>query len=192
LEGDYTAYNDGVAKSLTKDALNKSNSETYLTASNTTIINYEYSEGWQYLANKLITPLQLLRTNTGESYPFADRLVEYLVGNAITVNEEIKDNIERAKTVIKSNCSSNIYTIDATDGIWEPILQCLVYDYINTHQNLNDINHDILGFIDKDVEKWYTAKTFEFNSDGTPKIDPETGKAKLANTTTIANIDIYN
>jgi hypothetical protein len=29
----------------------------------------------------------------------------------------------------------------------------MVYDYINENKNLNDINHDILGFIDKDVEK---------------------------------------
>ena len=192
LEGNFIAYNDRLAKSLIQNIYAKNNSETYLTVQNKTTINYEYTESWKYLTDKLITPLQLLRTNTGESYPFADRLVEYLVGNAITVNDEIKDNIERVKTVVKSNCTPAIYSIEATDGVWEPILQCLVYDYINSYQNLNDINHDILGFIDKDVEKWYAAKTFERNNDGTLKIDPETNKAKVAHTTTIANIDIYN
>ena len=142
---------------------------------NKTVINYQKDlNACEFLSDKLITPLQLLRTNTGESYPFADRLVEYLVGNAITVNEEIKDNVVRAKTVIGANCDPEVYSMVAEDGIWEPILQCLVYDYINNNSktNIHDINHDILGFIDKDVEKWYAAKNNDVE-------------------TTIDNIDIY-
>ena len=150
LEGDYTKYNDAVAQNVTKGA--------FLVDHNKTVINYEHLEACETLANNLITPLQLLRTNTGESYPFADRLVEYLVGNVITVNEEIRDNIVRAKKVIEANWPhTKIHTITPEDGLWEPILQCLVYDYINEHQNVNDVNHDILGFIDKDVEKWYAT-----------------------------------
>ena len=166
LEGDYTKYNDSVTKTGTEAVT--------LAEHNKTIINYENLDACEFLSDKLITPLQLLRTNTGESYPFADRLVEYLVGNAITVNEEIKDNVVRAKTIIGANCAPEVYSMVTDDGIWEPILQCLVYDYINntTKTNIHDINHDILGFIDKDVEKWYTAK-----NNGAE--------------TTIANVDIY-
>ena len=180
LEGDYTTYNDSVAKptytkikKINPITGNETNEITYhkqLKANNKTIINYENLEACEYLADKLITPLQLLRTNTGESYPFADRLVEYLVGNAITINESIPDNITRAKTVISANCNPEIYDM-TTNEIWEPIMQCLVYDYINDSQNIHDVNHDILGFIDKDVEKWYAA--------GTEKVE------------TIANVDIY-
>lgn len=173
LEGDYTTYGDAIPRSarsvVTKSRLNSVTNEleeyteiikhTSLKETNQTVINYEDLTACNFLADKLITPLQLLRTNTGESYPFADRLVEYLVGNAITVNETIADNVIRAKTVLSYNCSDAVYPIVASDGIWEPILQCLVYDYINATQNLNDINHDILGFIDKDVEKWYAATT---------------------------------
>lgn len=182
LEGDYTKYNDTVAKPTfstleevnynTNEVKTKTMINSFLKENNKTIINYENLDSCEFLVDKLITPLQLLRTNTGESYPFADRLVEYLVGNAITVNETIADNINRAKTVIGINCNPNIATLDNTDGIWEPILQCLVYDYMNEKQNVNDINHDILGFIDKDVEKWYAAI-------GDKYIE------------TIANVDIY-
>lgn len=161
-----------ISELLTKLTTAKSEKSPVKTI-NKTIINYQKDlRAYEFLPDKLITPLQLLRTNTGESYPFADRLVEYLVGNAVTVNEEIQDNVVRAKTVISKNCDSNIYSIVAEDGIWEPILQCLVYDYINENQNTHDVNHDILGFIDKDVEKWYTTKSGD-------RIE------------TIANVDIY-
>ena len=150
LEGDYTHYNDSVAKPTTTGS--------FLSLHNKTTINYEDLTACDFLVDKLITPLQLLRANTGESYPFADRLIEYLVGNAITVNEEIQDNIVRAKTIISANCPADICSISPENGIWEPILQCLVYDYINKKQDVYDINHDILGFIDKDVENWYATK----------------------------------
>jgi hypothetical protein len=49
-----------------------------------------------------------------------------------------------------------------------------VYDFINKNYDVNDINHDILGFIDKDAEKLYAA---------TNKTNTEVE--------TIANVDIY-
>lgn len=183
LEGDYTAYNDSVAQDADEKASLKN--------TNKTVINYEYLEACELLADKLITPLQLLRANTGESYPFADRLIEYLVGNAITTNETILDNVVRAKKVIGANCNPKIYSIVADDGIWEPILQCLTYDYINTKHNTHDINHDILGFIDKDVEKWYAHTTFKRDRTGTVEKNPKTNQPIVSKVDTIANIDIY-
>jgi hypothetical protein len=204
LEGDYTAYNDAIARATqSKQTLNVIDpvsgklvarediiKHSFLKETNKTVINYESLNACNFLSDKLITPLQLLRTNTGESYPFADRLVEYLVGNAITVNEEIQDNVVRVKTVISQNCPDDIYPMITTDGIWEPILQCLVYDYINKKQNLNDINYDILGFIDKDVEKWYSATTFKRDVNGKLEKDPKTNKP-IPLAETIANVDIY-
>ena len=220
LEGDYTTYNDSAFVQVTDNSITDLDRDTLLdlvevaeqkhspreilqilrnkkeanTAektkqTNKTVINYDDITVCEFLANKLITPLQLLRTNTGESYPFADRLVEYLVGNAITVNEEIKDNIVRAKTIISANCS--VYAMDVSLGIWEPILQCLVYDYINKNKNTHDINHDILGFIDKDVEKWYTAEVVKRDAAGKIILDSKTQKP-LTCKETIANVDIYN
>ena len=193
LEGDYTAYNDSIAKATytTDPQSGKRLLNTVLKETNKTIINYENLDVCECLIDKLITPLQLLRTNTGESYPFADRLVEYLVGNVITVNETIIDNIIRAKKVMALNCNPKIRPLIADDGIWESLLQCLVYDYINEKQNVNDINHDILGFIDKDVEKWYTAVTFKRDQFGQLEL-AKSGEPIITNSETIANIDIYN
>ena len=140
---------------------------TNFTRTNKTIINLESEVAIEWLSDKLITPLQLLRLNTGESYPFADRLLEYLLGNTITLNEEIEDNIIRLKTVVDSRCPEEF--IDYSNGIWEPKLQALIYNYINRHADTHDINHDILGFVDKDVEKLYST-----------------------NDETLLNIDIYN
>lgn len=97
----------------------------------------------------LITPLQLLAQNTGVSYPFADRLIEYLVGNAITPADDISDNIKRAKKII--NARTNALRED--EGIWEKIMQLILYDYASENFNIRT-NHDILGYVDKDVESY--------------------------------------
>lgn len=74
---------------------------------------------------KPISKLQLLEFNTGISYPFADRLIEYLVGSAITPTDEISDNIRRAQQVMNDN---GVYF--EMDGIWEPKMQKLIYDQL--------------------------------------------------------------
>jgi hypothetical protein len=71
-----------------------------------------------------ISRLQLLALNTGESYPFADRLVEYLSGSAITPIDDIPDNIKRAQRVMNQN--NNYFKID---GLWENKMQKILYDY---------------------------------------------------------------
>lgn len=65
-----------------------------------------------------------------------------------------------------------------------PALRAIFYEYINEEYDLNDINHDILGFVDKDVEKlyantWYSTK----NVHG--------AKVTKAVTDTISSVNIY-
>ncbi|MBO7078474.1 MAG: hypothetical protein J6W64_01530 [Bacilli bacterium] len=52
---------------------------------------------------KPITNLQLLQCNTGVNHPFADRLIEYLIGNVITCEDDLEDNIKRIQKIIKLN-----------------------------------------------------------------------------------------
>ena len=74
---------------------------------------------------KPISRLQLLAINTGESHPFADRLIEYLGGSAITSIDEIPDNIKRIQRVMKEN--KNYFKIE---GLWEDKMQNILYDYM--------------------------------------------------------------
>lgn len=110
---------------------------------------------------ELRTPLQLLMFNTGEQHPFADRLIEYLIGNVITNEDEISANIKRAQRIMNNNTSTTGVRFE-TEGLWSDSMREIAYDFINrgcsnTQTNNFDINHDILGYIDKDVEKNYTS-----------------------------------
>lgn len=100
----------------------------------------------------LSSPLQLLAQNTKVSYPFADRLIEFLTGNMITSIDPIADNIARAKKVIDARTNS----LQTLDGIWEDSMQVLLYNYMSKHYDRLDNYHDILGYVDKDAERIYS------------------------------------
>ena len=200
LEGDYSGYNQGIL-------LGKSKDKKWYTAINHFVTNYEsVSIGEKEVISpgllganpnsnykEIVLPsinerdftpytyLQLLLANTKESYPFADRLVEYLIGNVITENDDIMDNIVRAQKTMEINgWSFNV------DGTWEPKMRNIAYDYFTS--TVNDFNTsgitfidklDCLGYIDKSVEKYYTGwrKEFKLDKDGnrikTGETEPE-------------------
>ena len=157
LEGDYQNWNDYIWHSATTDATKN------IKRTNKSVINLEhrYKNVDQF---KLITPLQLLQFNTQKQHPFADRLIEYLLENAITKTEtEIAKNIKRSQQALASNWSTNGYTI-GIPGAWSDEMQILFYEYMThapetTKRSVSafEINHDFLGYVDKDVEKFYQA-----------------------------------
>jgi len=222
LEGDYRYFNDFRYVPKPLKILNPNYDEQlgdtadnprYITSSND-------NELWEYKQNhvamnfgneidlnistfKPISKVQLLEFNTGESYPFADRLVEYLSKSAITPLDEIPDNIKRAQEVMKQN--KHYFKIN---GLWEDKMQKIIYDYImnfgpvkiengvliNRHSghnpayygyqpklghNYKSTLYDILGYVDKDAEKWYASWTKDSDN-----------KVKLQDN--IQNVDIYN
>lgn len=160
LEGDYTEYTPStiIKRSPAKD-------DNFIVVNNRTQVNFDgdLDENIKHL----VTPLQLLAQNTGISYPFADRLIEYLVGNAVTPVDDISDNIKRAKKVI--NAKTNALRDD--EGVWEKIMQLILYNYASNNFNVR-INHDILGYVDKDTESYSNGSVSQ----------PET----------ISNADIYD
>ena len=160
LEGDYTEY---TPSTIIKHS--PTNDDNFIVVNNHTQVNFDgdLDENIKHL----VTPLQLLAQNTGISYPFADRLVEYLVGNAVTPVDDISDNIKRAKKVI--NAKTNALRDD--EGVWEEIMQLILYNYASNNFNVR-INHDILGYVDKDTESYSNGSVSQ----------PET----------ISNADIYD
>lgn len=122
-----------------------------------------------------ITTLQLLQYNTGISYPFADRLLEYLIGNAISHVDTIGDNVRRVQKVMRDN--GNEFDID---GAWDGKMRNIIYDYMtNGHPNGETfsmfVNHDILGYVDKDVERLYTSwiRQICYDKNGNPIIEKD-------------------
>ena len=160
LEGDYTEY---TPSTIIKHS--PTNDDNFIVVNNRTQVNFDgdLDESLKHL----VTPLQLLAQNTGISYPFADRLIEYLVGNAVTPVDDISDNIKRAKKVI--NAKTNALRDD--EGVWEKIMQLILYDYASNNFNVRT-NHDILGYVDKDTESYSNGSVSQ----------PET----------ISNADIYD
>lgn len=211
LEGNYSAYNDCIYTPNSNDSDKAKLGWTY--TQNRSILNFETISD---LDGKLkedkelkgvqpvnaggfrpISKLQLLAANTGESYPFADRLVEYLCGSAILPIDGIKDNIRRAQKVMNQN-----HQFFKTAGLWENKMQKIIYDYLmnagpiefnkdkgclvdkrrGLHPTLGLTRksslYDILGYVDKDAEKYYASWIVK------------DGKAKVHNN--IHNVDIYN
>lgn len=128
LEGDYTTYNNfKYAPHKEQSIINYNTLEVtkWEYKSNSNIINFEDKSTLNSPNFKPISKLQLLAFNTGESYPFSDRLIEYLSGSAITPIDGIADNIKRAQKVMKAN--GYYFTIE---GIWENKMQKIAYDYL--------------------------------------------------------------
>ena len=150
LEGDYRNWNGSFWD------MNASQEERRQKVLNHSVINLEhrYNTGEEL---ELITPLQLLHLNTREQHPFADRLIEYLIGNAISSSEtEIYDNIRRAQKALETNTPATGFRT-TIPGIWNNEMRILFYEYVTSgkHGTKFDINHDLLGYVDKDVEKLY-------------------------------------
>lgn len=157
-----------------------------------------------------ISKLQLLALNSGVSHPFADRLIEYLLNWAITPEDEISENISRAQAVMRKNSYRFI-----ADGVWEPKMQMLLYDYIMndgpvgvksdgtlngsrlTNQHIGqhsvqghsrmDNQYDILGYVDRTAERLYAS----WHMASTPLL---TGKERIEAKIhdTIETVDIYD
>ena len=206
LEGDYRNFNDFSYRPIITETPVVTDGQTTIEkrttwkyTQNHTVINFGDKVDLNSCALKPISKLQLLAFNTKESYPFADRLIEYLSGSVISSMEEIPDNIKRVQKVMSQN--QHYFNIS---GIWEDKMQKILYDYmlnsgpIEIKENFGKLSlvdnrhgyhhrlgytsnsnvYDILGFVDRDTEKYYASWTKE---DNTAKVQD-----------TIQNVDIYN
>ena len=155
LTGKYNGNND-----FTLDTDKNYNQKGYAMKYNYSVTNYEYvDEG--LLNNKLKSPLELISMNTGVSHPFASRLMEYITNNAITPADEVNDNIKRIQknlqnrfldTTNKKHNKLGMASYGDSYGIWIPRMTNTLYD-IGVSNNRDGSIKDILGYVDKDIEK---------------------------------------
>lgn len=88
---------------------------------------------------------QLLAINSGISYPFADRLIEYLVKNVVANNDDVADNIKRFQQYLFKYKNITIKNY----GIWDNNYSKII-ENIAIENNMND--YDLLFYVDKDIE----------------------------------------
>lgn len=107
--------------------------------------------------NRTISQLGLLYLNDSHTYAFSDRLIEYLLENVITQNDEISQDIVRVQNYITSNKNYNkngsVYGGVYSKGIWDDKMQKYLLDLALTSNKMKYPKKvDINGYVDKDVE----------------------------------------
>lgn len=173
LEGDYTKNNlisygtFGINDFNVKNKLLK---VFYNKPQESGDINYfEYS---QLIDDYCKISPELIRNISDVNYAFDNRLVEYLLLNTITNNDDISENITRVQTYLLSNhnATNNKIIIDENEehkikdfalsnnnnynhikGVWDNQLRMYIYDLITQHWKTPKTT-DISGYVDKDVE----------------------------------------
>lgn len=93
---------------------------------------------------------QLLSFNTQESYPFADKLIEYLSGNVITNVDPIKNNILGVQKRLRSKSAAFKVGIP---GKWNDSMRYAVFGILNKNFPQGTDKYDLLGYVDSEGER---------------------------------------
>lgn len=129
LEGDYTGNKNNIGNRITERT-----------------VNLEYIDQFtdEQLNKTFFTYPSLLRVNDSISYPFSNRLLEYLTLNVVDKNEDIDGNIELIQTYFKE---------DKVNGVWDNKYRIYLYNKI-FNKNFTREKSDINGFLDKSLEQY--------------------------------------
>ena len=119
------SYGDRITSKMVyneDEVIRVSNQEAYPDLYNKVVCKPKYND------LKINTNLSLLSVNDGVSYPFADRLVEYLLKNAISHTEKIQHNIAR----VQSKVYPKLGDFKGFYDIWNIDLNYRIHEFINT------------------------------------------------------------
>ena len=139
-----------------------SDNDYYIEADGSFNYNYSvtnYGNNPDFKKISLKSRSQLLNINSGVSYPFADKLIGYLVENSITNMTNISQDIKRVQKKLSELQESNSSLIlqknlDLPYGVWKDEYRNILYDYYRKWSSSKNVeSFDILGYVDKDVEK---------------------------------------
>lgn len=103
-----------------------------------------------------LTKFQLTCINGDINYPFSDRLVEYLISNAICPDDHINNNIKRVQDILIKKFKPGLNKINIS-GVWDESIRNVSYG-LAKQNNLINTKYDILGYVDKDVEDLLNLK----------------------------------
>ncbi len=137
LEGDYT-----------QDSEQRCYSDMTFSTHTQYIINFDNVDNFEQF-NKFNSYKQLTYINDNNSYPFANRLIEYLIDNAITPLDDIELDTKRVESNLIKNKVISVYTPYYD---WTNELRTKIYLEAQNKKILNSY-FDILGYVDKDVEE---------------------------------------
>lgn len=99
-----------------------------------------------FLDSVLLSNLSLLQFNDYTRYPFADRLVEYLLWQVIDNTDEIGPNVSKVQNALSVNLQNH------TKGYYDDYLRALVFNTFRDSNRYTDLDNN--GNVDKDVEKY--------------------------------------
>lgn len=111
--------------------------------------------------NNYLSDLQLLDFHLGQkdvSYPFADKLLEYLTGLAITPDDPISQNIIDAKIKFNSKFKFPVIPVNGKFTANDR-LRCL--DLFGRSKYWNKSTYDLLGYVDKEIEECLDDETLK-------------------------------
>ena len=108
--------------------------------------------------DNFINNLQLLDPHIGSrnmSYPFADRLIEYLTGMAITPLDNISKNIIDAKykELLRYTEWKNKPNIDKIKDTFDNIDRLRFLEVMSKNKFRFKNTYDLLGYVDKEIEE---------------------------------------
>ena len=95
--------------------------------------------------------LQLLSCRSNYSYPFADKLLQYLFSNVITKYDEIQNNIKKAQETLMSK---GYLPYIRRYGIWtdDVTAACRLCSHKNVNHREVYKDYDVIGYLDSDIE----------------------------------------
>lgn len=157
----------------------------------TLVTKFIYSDKNDNLENvypdKYYSKLSLLEFNNRVSYPFSDRLMEYILGNVITRIDPISENIEKVQEKIYPNGLSGFY------GIWDESIRKVIYEKAITKDMTKGFNGTrgkyIRGY-DESAEDVKPKKFVDLYNDLTFNIDKDIESLiGLTNSITVVQFD---
>lgn len=103
---------------------------------------------------EILTKLGLVKFNTGNSYPFSNRLLEYLYNNVISQTDDIDNNILRVQRLLYGRTDKEVnLSTSGLDGIWSNSIRNVLYGIAKNNKDILNNKFDILGYCDKDLEQ---------------------------------------